>query len=460
MPNAQRQLSFRHACATGIVLMTVSLAILDSTIATTALPVIARGLQADDALSVWITGAYQLAMLALMLPFASLAERFGYRQVFLTGLCIFTASSALCAVSTSMPMLIAARGIQGLGMAATMSVCSAFIQLLLPEERLGRVIAWRSVAGAVAGASGPSLAAVMLRMGSWHWLFAFNIPLGIVAIVAGYWALPESTRSSTRFDSLGALLNVLGLGLLAVSLNHLGAGAREYSALIQTAVALMIGYIHLRRRQVRQSAPLLSLHLLNNRLFSKAICLTVKTSVAEMLMIVSLPFLMHGMLDLSQYQIGLVMGTLSLTTVVLAPVTGILSDRYRNSALVSLGLLMLAFGLLLLAVPGPAPGPFGITWRVMVCGIGLTLFRTPNARTLLTSAPTGRGAQASSIGAVASISGQTCGTTMAGMIFRHASHTGPVMALYVAAFVALIAAGLSILGGEGTQRTGEGLGSV
>lgn len=451
MQNVQRKFSFRHACAIAIVLMTLSLAILDGTIANVALPVIARDLHADAAFSVWITGAYQLAMLASMLPFASLAERVGYRRVFLAGLGIFTVSSTLCAYSSSMPVLIVARGAQGLGMAATMSVCTAFIRLLVPEARLGRAMAWKSVAAAAAGASGPSLAAIMLQAGSWHWLFAFNIPLGILAMVGGYWTLPESTRRDSRFDNLGALLNVLVLALFVMALHHVGTEGGQSAVLLQTAAALVVGYIHV-RRQIKQSAPLLPLDLLRNRQFSKAVCLTVKSSVAQMLMIVSLPFLMHEMLNLSQYQIGLVMGTLSLTTVVLAPVTGALSDRYCNTALSSLGLLVLACGLLLLAVPGTDLGAYHIAWRVAICGIGLSLFRTPNARTILTSAPVERGAGASSISAMAAISGQACGTTMAGMIFHHASHAGPITALYVAASVALLAAGLSVLGRFGNER--------
>ena len=451
MQNVQQKFSFRYACATAIVLMTLLLAILDGTIANVALPVIARELHADAAFSVWITGAYQLVMVASMLPFASLAERVGYRRVFLAGLGIFTVSSILCAYSNAMPVLIAARGVQGLGMAATMSVCTAFIRLLVPGAQLGRAMAWKSVAAAAAAASGPSLAAIMLEVGSWHWLFAFNIPLGILAMAGGYLTLPESKRRDSRFDNLGALLNVVVLVLFVMALHHVGAEGRQSTVLLQTAAALVVGYIHV-RRQIKQSTPLLPLDLLRNRLFSKAVCLTVKSSVAQMLMVVSLPFLMHEMLTLSQYQIGLVMSTLSLTIVVLAPVAGVLSDRYCNTALSSLGLLVLACGLLLLAIRGTDCGPYQIAWRVAICGIGLSLFRTPNARTILISAPVERGAGASSISTMAAISGQACGTTVAGLIFHHASHGGPVTALYVAAFVALLASGVSALGRFGNER--------
>ena len=165
----------------------VSMAVLDEVIANIALPTIARDLHASAAASVWVVNAYQLTIMMALLPLAALGDLVGYRRIFRIGLAVFTIASLACAMSDSLPMLTAARLLQGFGAAGLMAVNNALIRFVHPRQRLGRGIAINAMVVAVSSAIGPSVAAGLLALGSWHWLFAVNVPVGVVALLACAW---------------------------------------------------------------------------------------------------------------------------------------------------------------------------------------------------------------------------------------------------------------------------------
>ena len=158
------------------------MASLDTSIANTALPTIAADVNASPANSVWVVNAYQLALVVSLLPFASLGEIVGYRRVYIWGLVVFTLASLLCALSWSLPTLTAARIIQGFGASGIMSVNTALIRFIYPAKSLGRGVGNNALVVAVSTAIGPTIAAAILSVGTWQWLFAVNVPLGIVAL--------------------------------------------------------------------------------------------------------------------------------------------------------------------------------------------------------------------------------------------------------------------------------------
>ncbi|MYN20234.1 MFS transporter, partial [Rugamonas sp. FT107W] len=183
----------------------VALASLDTAIANTALPSMAAQLHATPAASVWIVNAYQLAMVATLLPFAALGEIAGYRRVALGGLVLFTLASLGCALAWSLPALVAARLLQGLGASAMMAVSTALIRAIYPPERQGQGFGTNALVVAVAFAVGPTAASLILSLASWPWLFAINVPLGLLALGAASQALPQTARASHRLDALAAL---------------------------------------------------------------------------------------------------------------------------------------------------------------------------------------------------------------------------------------------------------------
>ena len=165
------------------VFLGVALAALDTSIANTALPAIARDLQATAAQSIWIVNAYQLAVVAALFPLAALGDLWGARRVFLCGIALFTAASLACAFAPTLLTLSVARACQGVGAAGVMSVNIALIRMLFPASRLGRGVGLNALVVGTFFALGPSVASLVLSVATWHWLFAVSVPFGLLALV-------------------------------------------------------------------------------------------------------------------------------------------------------------------------------------------------------------------------------------------------------------------------------------
>ncbi len=181
------------------------LASLDGSIANVALPSIARDLAAPPAESVWIVNAYQLATVISLLPLATLGQMWGYRNIFQLGVALFTAASLGCSLAHSLPELAATRAVQGLGAACIMSVNGALVRYTYPLKLLGRGVGYNALVIAAGSALGPTIASAILAFASWNWLFAVNVPVGILAFLIGRKALPESPKSGA-LDGFGAIL--------------------------------------------------------------------------------------------------------------------------------------------------------------------------------------------------------------------------------------------------------------
>src|ERR1700744_3235183 len=178
----------------------LTLAVLDGGIANVALPTIAREVNTSPANSIWVVNAYQLAVTICLLPLSSLGEIYGYRRIYQAGLVLFTLASLACSLSSSLSTLIFARMLQGLGAAGIMSVNSALIRFIYPRRWLGRGVGLNATVGSIASALGPSVPSVILAVAPWPWLFAVNVPLGVLGAFIALRALPDTPRSGVRFD--------------------------------------------------------------------------------------------------------------------------------------------------------------------------------------------------------------------------------------------------------------------
>jgi DHA2 family multidrug resistance protein-like MFS transporter len=187
------------------VMIGVGMASLDTAIANTALPAMAAQLHTTPAGSVWIVNIYQLAMLATLLPFAALGDIAGHRRVFIGGLAVFTAASLACALAWSLPALIAARLVQGIGASAVMAVATAMMRAIYPPALVGRGFGTNALVVAIAFAVGPTVASLILVVTSWPWLFAINVPFGIGAVFLVRQYVPDTASGTHRFDYIAAL---------------------------------------------------------------------------------------------------------------------------------------------------------------------------------------------------------------------------------------------------------------
>src|SRR6202045_4385616 len=208
----------RRKWAVTAIFTALTMASLDTAIANIALPAIATDLRAGPADVIWVVNVYQIAVVATLLPFAALGEILGHRRIYLAGLLLFTLASLACACAWSLPSLLVARALQGLGASGIMSVNTALVRFVYPGHLQGRGFGHNALVVATAFTLGPTIASAILAIGPWSWLFAINIPFGVVAILIGMKTLPRTPRAARPFDLPGALLAAACLGLFILGL--------------------------------------------------------------------------------------------------------------------------------------------------------------------------------------------------------------------------------------------------
>ena len=316
--------------------LAISMAVLDSSIANVALPSIAEHFEASAAVSIWIINAYQLAITALLLPLAALGDRIGYRRVYIPGLVIFIVGSFACALSNSLATLVAARMFQGIGAAAIMSMNAAMVRDTYPHAMLGKGIGYNALVLSASAAAGPTIAALILNVASWPWLFLINVPLGLASLAIGLRALPHSTGHGGQPNYLSAVLSAVSLSALVFGIETVARG--ELQTGIPLLVAGLVAGTLLVRRDWTRPAPLLPLDLLRNPVFSLSIATSITAFAAQMLAFVTLPFLLQGPLDRSVLETGLLMTAWPIAVGFTAPLAGRLADRYAAGMLGGIGL--------------------------------------------------------------------------------------------------------------------------
>jgi MFS transporter, DHA2 family, multidrug resistance protein len=429
----------------------LTLAVLDGAIANVALPTIANDLNASPSASIWVVNAYQLAVTISLLPLASLGDIYGYRRVYQYGLIVFTVASLGCALSDSLITLTTARIIQGFGAAGIMSVNGALVRFIYPRRWIGRGVGLNATIGSIASAVGPTVAAGILSVAPWPWLFAVNVPIGAVTIPIALRALPHTRSSGVRFDAQSALWSALTFGVLVSAISGLGHGESASLGGAELAIALVFGFV-LVTRQLALTSPMLPVDLLRIPLFALSVATSICAFVAQGMALVSLPFLFENTLGRTQVETGLLLTPWPLAVAVIAPFTGRLSDRYPAGLLGGCGLAVMAGGLALTSLLPAHPAAFDIVWRMLICGIGFGFFNTPNNRAIIISAPPTRAGAASGMQATSRLLGQSVGAATVALVFGLFPQQGTTVTLVVAACTAAGAAVVSFIRLAGPAR--------
>jgi MFS transporter, DHA2 family, multidrug resistance protein len=429
----------RRVWAVATIVIAVGMASLDTSIANTALPTIARDLHASPASSIWVVNAYQLALVTSLLPFASLGEIFGYRRVYVWGLAVFTVASALCAFSWSLPTLTAARVLQGFGASGLMSVNTALIRFVYPSRMLGRGVGFNALVVATSTAIGPTVAAGILSVASWQWLFAINVPAGFVALALALRMLPDTTRAPHKFDVTSALLNAATFGLLIFGIGEVSHSA-SHTVIACVLLGAVVTGVVLVRRQLQLPAPMLPVDLYRRPMFALSSVTSMCSFSAQGLAYVSLPFYFQTVLGRTAVETGLLLTPWPVVTAIMAPIAGPLSDRYPPAILGGIGMTTLCLGLLLMANLPADPSTLNIVWRMVICGAGFGFFQSPNLKAIMSSAPPERSGGASGIVATSRLLGQSTGAALVALCFGISMMHGPALALSLGAVFAGAAA--------------------
>lgn len=431
----------RRQWAIATIALGLILAVMDSAIANVALPTIAVDLNSEPAHSIWVVNGYQLAITVALLPLSSLGDRIGYRNIYLPGLAIFTLASVACALSTSLPMLTLARVIQGFGAAGIMSVNTALLRYIYPQRLLGRGIGINALVVALSAAAGPTIASAILSVANWPWLFAVNLPIGLVALLIGMRCLPATPTHTHKFDYISALLSAATFGLLIGSIDALAQGEGIGLFIIEMTIGIGLAWL-LTKREMGNPAPVLPVDLLRIPIFALSLATSISSFAAQMLALVSLPFMLHD-LGYDAVETGLLITPWPIAIAIAAPLAGRLTEKYPAGLLGGIGLGIFAVGLLSLALIPPQPNAFDIIWRMALCGAGFGMFQSPNNRAIIMSAPKSRSGGASGMLGTARLLGQTTGAAMVALLFSRVPVHATAVALLMATGFAIVAAFVS-----------------
>ncbi|NLH82864.1 MAG: MFS transporter [Phyllobacteriaceae bacterium] len=424
-----------------MLLLTLVLVVLDGAIANVALPTIAASFGTDPADTVWVVSSYQLAVLVALLPCGALGETHGPRRVFLIGVAVFTVGSAVCAFAGSLPVLVAARFGQGLGGGAVMALATMNLRHAVPQRLLGTIIGFNAMTVAVSSAAGPGIAGAILAVAHWPWLFAVNLPIGLVILAAGR-VLPKTAGTRRSPNRRVLIVDALMFLLFFAGADRMADTPAIGAALIAAAGLCLVAVLRLERGS---PAPVVPTDLLAEPAFRLAVIASIACFTAQMLSYVALPFHLQHTLAMSPALAGLYMMPWPAAVTVVAPIAGWLSDRVETAWLCSAGGGLLAVGLAIVGLS--PPDPTGTTFLIgtIVAGIGFGLFQTPNNRILLLSAPKARSGAAGAMQGTARLVGQTLGAISMSLVFAAVPlGDAPNVALALAAVGAAIAGAVSL----------------
>ena len=422
----------------------VSVSVVDSVIANVALPTLAAEFGISSANSVWIVNAYQLALITTLLIFSNMGDIIGYRRIYISGLVLFTAASAGCALSSTFVSLIAWRAAQGIGAAAITSVNTTLIRIIYPRHMLGRGMGINATVVAVSSVAGPSVAAAILSVTTWHWLFAVNLPIGLVAFVLSCRFLPQNPVrvEGRRFDWRSGVKCAHSFGLSMAGVEGYSHSMAIHAWIVMAAVTVVVAWRFV-KDQLHKTMPILPFDLLKIPIFSLSIVTSICSFTAQMLAMVSLPFILQHSMGYDAVSTGLIFTAWPMVIMVVAPVAGVLAEHIHAGYLGLTGLLVMTAGLVMLGLLPAEPSDFDIIWRLVVCGMGFGLFQSPNNSIMIASAPQHRSGSASGMLATARLTGQTAGAALVAFFFHWHGGETTMTPLFVAAAFAFLGALLS-----------------
>jgi MFS transporter, DHA2 family, multidrug resistance protein len=422
----------------------LSMSVLDGNIANTALPNIATQLHASPAVSIWVVNAFLLAVAICVVPLSSLVDIIGYKRVYQIGLGLFTMASVGCSLPHSLNTLVLARIFQGVGAACIWSTSAAVMRYTYPRAVLGRGIGLGGMVVFTSAAAGPSIASAILSVASWHWLFAINIPFGLISLSMSERFLAPAEGTGHRFDLWSAVLNAATVTMLIRGIDGIGNFEKMSIVAVELMASVVFGVL-LVERQMHLDIPMLAIDLFNRPIFALSSAASLFTFMAQGLAFVVLPFYFIDAFGFSQVWAGILLTPWPLAGGVMSHLSGRLADRYPIRVLGPVGMAAMCGGLLLLATLPPHPTTREIVWRAAFGGCGFGFFGAPNNRAMVASAPKERSGGAGGISTMSRLLGQSIGVSVVAVIFTMTAHGG--VSLHGARVALLFGAGFCVVSG-------------
>lgn len=395
--------------------VSILLSTIDATIVNVALPTLVRELNTNFPTVQWVVLAYLLTQATLMLSVGRLGDMVGKKPLFIAGFVIFTLGSVLCGLSPTVYWLIGFRVVQAFGAALLLALGMAIITEAFPPDERGKALGISGSIISVGIVIGPSLGGLIIDAFSWQWIFFVNLPIGIVGTLMGIRYVPDfRPEGRQKFDYWGALTLFVSLLSLLLALTwgqQLGFNQPQILGLFVSWIVFLILFLVI---EWRAGQPMINLHMFNNNLFSTALITGFLTFVAIAGSIILMPFYLENVQGYSTRQVGLLLSAVPVVMMVIAPLSGSLSDRFGTRPITLIGLIMLIIGYYAITTLNEETTAVGYLLRMLPVGLGMGTFQSPNNSAVMGSVSRERLGIASGLLSISRVLGQTTGIAAMG----------------------------------------------
>lgn len=382
-----------------VILVSCFMAVLDNNIVAIALPTITAVFGVPLGQSQWIATAYMMTIVATVLIFGTLAGRFGISRLFIAGLAIFVISSFACGISGTLPLLIAARIVQGLGAAMMMSISMAIIMQVFPADERGRAMGYITATVALGLIIGPALGGILVDSFGWPFIFFVNVPIGCALLVLAFRYLRVETVQAgpARIDYPGAVLLILVMTAVAFLLNELANPPVDPVRFAVNAGFGMVALALFVYRERTTEIPLIDLTLVTTRGFVLPAVSLVLYFTATFVLIILLPFYFEGVMGYRPTQVGLIAFVMPVAMMAGAPVCGWIYDRYCPKNYAALGVFGMGLSFILCGYGYATINIWVVIFAMVLAGICRSMYQGPNTIEIMLSIPREKVGVASSV---------------------------------------------------------------
>lgn len=397
---------------------------LDASIVNVALPVINRSLHITMSLSELLISVYLVVICVCLLPFGKLGDSVGKIKIFKIGMVVFTLGSLLCGISPAFGMLLAARAIQAVGAAMTMSTNNGIITETFSTKERGQALGWIGSFVALGMIAGPGVGGVILNSFPWEAIFWINVPIGVAMVILGLIVLPRNkTVQHTQFDGLGTILVSVGIiGVFTYLYGGQQFGYANAALLVCLVVALLaiVGFVGYERHT---NTPLIDLSIFKSFYFSVGVGTAILIFVANNFYMVLTPFYLETARNLGPNIAGYMMMALPLVQVIIAEISGRLSDRFGSLKISVVGLGIILVTQVLFAHVTLQTTLVSYCSFIGLLGLGNAIFQSPNNAMIMGAVPSNQLGIAGSVNALARNLGMVLGNALAtSLLFVFMSH--------------------------------------
>lgn len=417
--------------AFAVVALGIFMATLDGSILNIANPIIAQNFAVSMASIQWVATSYMLVITSTLIMFGRLGDKIGVQLIYTWGFLLFSLGSLFCSLANSLSTLIAARVFQGLGGSMMMATGMGIISNTFPPQEKGKALGLTGTIVGLGNMSGPAIGGAILAKFSWPAIFLINVPIGIIAFIAGLKILPPQPKNETvnRFDLPGIVL--FGLFTISLLLFLTQTEQQNYLWLLFSVISLLAFILW--ERKTDQS--LLDFDLFKIQDFTYGNVMAMAAYCAQMTVLFLMPFYLENILHLNSSRSGIIMSITPIFVALTAPLAGSLADRFGSSKLLvtSFGIMSISYITLSLLNTGSA------MWQLyaglVLLGVGMGCFASPNNSNILGSIPREKSGYGGGFGATVRNFAFAVGTALSTSLLTYFLQVNQQNLAYEAAYI-------------------------